>query len=73
MGNFDVKVFPRNAENISDVVDMFIDDDFFLLLVTETNKYYMHKYKKEKKYGAEAENWNQEIVMFKYINGTTRE
>ncbi|KAK9877528.1 hypothetical protein WA026_004482 [Henosepilachna vigintioctopunctata] len=29
LGNSGVKVFPRNAENISDVVDLFIDDDFF--------------------------------------------
>lgn len=70
-GNSGVKVFPRNAENISDVVDLFIDDDFFQLLVTETNRYYMqnmHKYKRVKSTKQWRDTTITEIKKFLALN-----
>ena len=38
LGDVGIKVFPKDREDISQVVNLFVDDNIFALLKAETNR-----------------------------------
>ncbi|XP_026474168.1 piggyBac transposable element-derived protein 4-like [Ctenocephalides felis] len=71
LGNDGIKVFPKDSEIIGDTVDLFIGNDFFELLVKETNRYHLqnvNKYKSTKKIKQWEDTTIDEMKKFLALN-----